>query len=196
MHVHNYKKVSKISKIIRNIWKLTKKERIELLVVIYSRSLKKMKNESFVFTPTPAAASIQTSLYLVLILTGVLGNGTICFLMIRFKALRTMPNILLTNLAIIDLLNIIINAPFLILSEVYHLEALYTKTAAWWTSMLSILFVLLNLSTIFFLILDRSLALAHCFKYRLWRTRRKVLCAICAMWIWPVFISGCISIPL
>ena len=155
-----------------------------------------MKNESFVFTPTPAAASIETTLCLVLILTGVLGNGTICFLMIRFKSLRTIPNILLTNLAIVDLLNIIINVPFLILSHVYDLKTLYTKTSAWWTAFPFILFVLLNLSSMFLLILDRFLALVHCFKYRLWRTRRKVLCAICAMWIWPVFISGCISIPL
>ena len=153
------------------------------------------KNETIAFTSTPATIAAQTSLCLVLILTGVLGNGIICFLMIRFKGLRTIPNILLTNLATVDLLNIIINAPLLILSQVYDLKTLYTKTAAWWMTFLSTLFVQLNVTTMLSLVLDRYLVLAYSFKYTLWRTSRKIFCTICLTWIWPVFFTGCIAIP-
>lgn len=154
------------------------------------------KNETWSVAFTSTTIAVKTSLCLVLMLVGVLGNGTICVLAMRFKIIRTIPNILLTNLATVDLLNIIINVPFFISIQIYDLKTLYGKTAAWWTTFLFFLFLFLNLTSMFLLVLDRYFALAHSFKYCLWRTRRKVFFAICAAWFWAVFITGCITVPL
>ena len=147
-------------------------------------------NETLDISSTPTVITVQTCLCIFLIITGVLGNGIICYLVIRFKALRTIPNILLTNLAAIDLLNIITNTPMIMLIFVYNVKALQEKTADFLSVFLVIVFTQLNLSSMLLLVLDRYLILAHPFKYRLWRSQRKAFCAIYAAWLWALFIAG------
>ena len=147
-------------------------------------------NETLDISSTPTVIAVQTCVCILLIITGVLGNGIICFLVIRFKALRTIPNILLTNLAAVDLLNVITNTPILMLTFVYNVKALQEKTAAFRSVFLAIVFTQLNLTSMLLLVLDRYLVLAHSIRYRLWRTHNKTFCAICAVWVWDLFISG------
>ena len=147
-------------------------------------------NETLDISSTPTVIAFQTCLCILLLITGVLGNGIICYLVIRFKALRTIPNILLTNLAAVDLLNIITNTPMIMLIFVYNVKALQEKTAALLSVFLVIVFTQLNLSSMLLLVLDRYLLLAHPFKYRLWRTHNKTFCAICSVWVWALSISG------
>ena len=45
---------------------------------------------------------LQLTLCDVLLLTAVIGNGVVCFLVVRFKALKTVPSILLANLACVE----------------------------------------------------------------------------------------------
>ena len=153
-------------------------------------------NETLTITPTPAAAAVQTSIFLLLMLAGVLGNGSICFFVFRFKSLRTIPNILLTNLATIDLLNIIINVPLSISSLIYDVKVLHTKAAALWTFLVTVLFVQLNLASMLLLVVDRYFALAYPVQYISRRTHSKTFRAIYAAWICCLFITGCFSIPL
>ena len=147
-------------------------------------------NETLDISSTPTVIAVQTCVCILLIITGVLGNGIICFLVIRFKALRTIPNILLTNLAAVDLLNIITNTPMIMLIFVYNVKAQQEIRASLWPVFLVIAFTQLNLSSMLLLVLDRYFVLAHSLKYRLWRTQRKTFCAICAVWVWALFISG------
>ena len=116
-------------------------------------------------------------------MVGVLGNGAIWFVLKRFKPLRTIPNILLANLAAIDLSNIIVNVPLFIAYHVYEEGTFNTSSAAWWTTFLWVLFIDLNTTSMLILVLDRYFGIVHGLKYNLWKTRRKASCAICASWI-------------
>ena len=139
-------------------------------------------NETLQITLTPEDAAVQIILFLLLIFLVVLGNGSICFFVLRFKFLRTIPNILLTNLAIVDLLNIIISPPLLILSLVYDVKALRTKAAALCTNLVTVLFMQLNLTSMLLLAVDRYYAVAHLMRYIFWRSHSRTFCAICALW--------------
>lgn len=154
------------------------------------------KNETLPITSSTTAVVIKTCLCLLLLLIGLLGNGMIVFLVLRFKALRTIPNILLTNLATVDFLNVIINAPLMLLYQVYDIKALNTKTAGWWTAFSLILFLQLNFISMFLLVLDRYLALVYPIKYTLSsrKTCKNTLYAICLGWLLALFITGCITV--
>ena len=155
-----------------------------------------MSRTNETLTIKPAVAAVQTSLFLLLMFSGVLGNGSICFFIFRFKPLRTIPNILLTNLATVDLLNIIINVPLSISSLVYDIKAFKTKNVALCTFLVTVLFVHLNLASMLLLVVDRYFSLVHPMRYMVWKSRSKTFCAICAVWIWSLFITGCFSIPV
>ena len=47
----------------------------------------------------------------ILTLASVLGNGFVLAVVARFKSLRTVPNILIANIALVDLFNAVINMP-------------------------------------------------------------------------------------
>ena len=155
-----------------------------------------MSRTNETLTIKPAVAAVQTSLFLLLMFSGVLGNGSICFFIFRFKPLRTIPNILLTNLATVDLLNIIINVPLSISSLVYDIKAFKTKNVALCTFLVTVLFVHLNLASMLLLVVDRYFSLVHPMRYMVWKSRSKTFCAISAVWIWSLFITGCFSIPV
>lgn len=144
-------------------------------------------------TFTQTATAVQSCFCLFLFFIGVFGNGFICFAVFRFKAFRTIPNILMTNMAAVNLLNIVINAPVLILTIVYIIFC--AKATAWWTSFLFILFVQLNLSSMLLLVVDRYLALTSPINYTLWRTRQKTYFAIFAVWTWCFLVTGLANGP-
>ena len=153
-------------------------------------------NETLAITPTPADAAVQTCLCLLLLILGVLGNGMICFFVWRFKSFRTIPNILLTNLATVDLLNIIIIVPLSVLTIVYDVKALRTKSASWWTALVLAVFLQLNLASMLLLVVDRYFALAHPIRYISWKSHSKTFCGICAAWIYSLLFTGYLSIAL
>ena len=140
-------------------------------------------NSTSSFEINSAATAIQLSLCLALIVVGVLGNGTIWFVLKRFKPLRTIPNISLANLAAIDLSNIIVNVPLFIAYHVYEEGTFNTSSASWWTTFLWVLFIDLNTTSMLILVLDRYSGIVHGLKYNLWKTRRKASCTICTSWI-------------
>ena len=127
--------------------------------------------------------ALQLTLCVVLLLTAVIGNGAVCFLVVRFKALKTVPNILLANFAGVDFLNISVNLPLYMVYDIYNKESLITSTVAWWMAILAILFVLLNLTSMFILVADRYFAIAYTMKYHKWKSPRKALVAAITAWI-------------
>jgi len=50
----------------------------------------------------------------------VLGNGSVLAVIIRFKSLRTVPNILIANISLVDFLNAVINTPLYLISSVWE----------------------------------------------------------------------------
>ena len=54
---------------------------------------------------------INSSVYLLILVVGLLGNGMLLFIFIRHRKLRTAANIMIINLVICDIINLSINAP-------------------------------------------------------------------------------------
>ncbi|KAL9988983.1 hypothetical protein ACROYT_G003484 [Oculina patagonica] len=75
------------------------------------------------------AILIQSSLYVLLALVAIIGNGLVIFLFTRHKTLRNLPNYLIVDLSIVDLLNSVVNTPlsicYVVLNDpVYRVLAL------------------------------------------------------------------------
>ena len=145
-----------------------------------------MKNNTSQVISTAKSSEVialQLTICVVLLLTAVIGNGAVCFLVVRFKALRTVPNILLANLACMECLNILVNLPLYIVYDICNKESLITSTVAWWMAFLAILFVLLNLTSMFILVADRYFAIACTMKCHTWKSPRKALVATITVWV-------------
>ena len=145
-----------------------------------------MKNNSLQVISTAKSSQVialQLTLCVVLPLTAVIGNGAVCFLVVRFKALKTVPNILLANLACVEFLNILVNVPLYMVHDIGSKESLITSTVAWWMAFLGVLFVLLSLTSMFILVADRYFAIAYTMKYYVWKSPRKAPVATITAWI-------------
>ena len=140
--------------------------------------------------------AIQLTLCVVLLLAAVIGNGAVCFLVVRFKALKTVPNILLANLACVEFLNILVNLPLYMVHDLCNKESLITSTVTWWMTILTILFLLLNLTYMFILVADRYFAIAYTMKYYVWRSHRKALVAAITAWITALVATVSSTVPL
>lgn len=143
------------------------------------------------------AVAVQLGLILVLLVISLGGNATVGALLIRFKKLRTIPNILIANMALVDLLNSIINMPIFICHSVLHVEALMApKDSAFAISLLYKLFFSLNISSMVLIAADRYGAIAHGLKYMMWKTRKKAYVAVGLVWILSVVVTTVTHIPL
>lgn len=79
----------------------------------------------------PLSTTISMAVCLsTLIISSSLANGLILGVIVRFKKLRTFPNILLANAALVDLLNALINMPTYLLYCVLEVGWLKGKTMA------------------------------------------------------------------
>ncbi|PSN35969.1 hypothetical protein C0J52_25239 [Blattella germanica] len=62
--------------------------------------------------------------YSIILFIGMVGNGTLFFIFYHHKEVRTVPNIMVFNLAIADVFNLFFNAPMYYMIK-YHNEAIY-----------------------------------------------------------------------
>ena len=102
---------------------------------------------------------------------------------VRFKNLRNFPNILFVNLAVVDFLNAVINIPLYLFSFVWETSWMRGKTLAVISSSLHLEFVLLNMVSMFAIMLDRFLALRFSLKYYTWKTTSKAYAAVVLTWL-------------
>lgn len=105
-----------------------------------------------------ASEIAMTSLDAGLSLISTIGNGSFMAIFVRFKNLRNFPNILLANLAAVDFLNAVINVPMHTLNYVWKSSWMKGKTPAVISSSLQLEFALLNMVSMFAIMLDRFLA--------------------------------------
>ena len=160
-----------------------------------------MKNTSLQVPATSVATSseaiaIQLTVCIVLLIATVISNCTICFLVIHFKALRTVPNLFLANLAFVEFLNSSVNVPLYLVYDLGNKKSLVTSAIAWWMASLAVLFILQSLSSMLTLVLDRYFAIAHTFKYYTWKSLKKALRTIIIAWIttWIPVMGGAVSL--
>ena len=143
-----------------------------------------------------ASKIAMTSLDGGLSLISTIGNGSFIAIFVRFKNLRNFPNILLANLAAVDFLNAVINVPMHTLNYVWKSSWMKGKTPAVILSSLQLEFALLNMVSMFAIMLDRFLALYLDLKYYTWKTTRKAYAAVALIWLICTVHVALSTIPL
>ena len=126
----------------------------------------------------------------------VLGNGFVLAVITRFKSLRTVPNILIANLALVDLFNAVINMPSYMIYTVLEAGWFRGKTLGIMTSIFNRVFMVLNLASMLAMTINTFLAISFDMKYLAWKSNTKAL--VCAILIWFISIVTVMlfSIPL
>ena len=145
----------------------------------------------------PLSTTISMAVCLsTLIISSSLANGLILGVIVRFKKLRTFPNILLANAALVDLLNALINMPTYLLYCVLEVGWLKGKTMAFLSVYLSRLFIFLHLVSTLSLLLNAFLGIALYFRYFTWKTKEKGICVVVLEWLMSLVFVSLYSIPL
>jgi len=132
----------------------------------------------------PLSATISmAALLLSLAVFSVIGNGFVLGIVARFKKLRNYANILIANLALVDLLNALINMPMYLLYGVLEVSWLKGKTLAILSAFVYRLFLLLNITSMLVLLVNMFLALKFDLRYFAWKTEEKVIAMVVIQWL-------------
>ncbi|KAL9988982.1 hypothetical protein ACROYT_G003483 [Oculina patagonica] len=142
------------------------------------------------------AILIQSSLYALLVLVAIIGNGLVIFFFTRHKTLRNLPNYLIVDLSIVDLLNSVVNTPLSICYVVLNDPVYRGKTFAWTVSFLHSLFGLLSLTTMALQMIDRYLAVCWPVFYMANKSKTKLLVIILIKWAFNISLTGLVYFPL
>jgi hypothetical protein len=67
---------------------------------------------------------IYPGFYFVILVLGATGNGALLLMFVKYKDIRTAPNIMVFNLALMDIMNLFVNAPLYYVSK-YHSQWLF-----------------------------------------------------------------------
>ncbi|XP_001629722.2 gastrin/cholecystokinin type B receptor isoform X1 [Nematostella vectensis] len=133
--------------------------------------------------------SIRITIVIVLFIAAVLGNGIVLILLKRFKSLRTAPNILIANLAFVDLLNVTINLPtVLTMTNNPEKSVIKGRVVSVLVHSLQYAFVLLNLFDMTLMMLDRYFVIKLGLQYKVWSTTDNAFKAVLGIWLLTLFI--------
>ena len=132
----------------------------------------------------PLSATISmVVLLLSLAVFSVISNGFVLGIVARFKKLRNYANILIANLALVDLLNALINMPMYLLYGVLEVSWFKGKTLAIISAFLYRLFLLLNITSMLVLLVNVFLALTFDLRYFAWKTEEKAIAIVIVEWL-------------
>ena len=150
----------------------------------------------FLVTPLSAASISMVVLLSTLAVFSVLGNGFVLGIVARFKKLRTCPNILIANLALVDLLNALINMPLYLLYGVLEVSWFKEKTLAILSTLLIRLFTFLNVVSMLILLVNVFLALTFDVRYFTWKTKTKAIAIVLVEWLVCLVVNSLSCLPL
>ena len=119
----------------------------------------------------------------VVMIGSVIGNSIICLLLVRFKTLRTVPNVLIANLAVIDILNALTNMPLMIMWYICKVPYLKGQPTSWFIVTWYVLFMYLTVFNLTVLTMDRYGAIVHGIHYHSWKTINKAKVAVLFVWL-------------
>lgn len=123
-----------------------------------------------------------------LMLIGVTGNASLVYIILREKSLRTVPNALIVNMSIGDLLLLIFSAPFFAIvfgRNEYPFDEFVCKLNAY----LQTLSLGVSIFTLTALSWDRYVAIVHPMSRHKGRPRLKIAITIAAIWISSALIA-------
>ena len=118
-----------------------------------------------------------------LALFAIFGNGVVLGIIVRFKNLRTFPNILIANLAWADFFNAFINIPMYLLYAVLKVKWFTRKTLAIISLSSFSLFTSVNVVSMLVLLVDMFLAITFDLKYFTWKTNKKAIIIVLVEWL-------------
>ena len=141
-------------------------------------------NETFQLHSCRDTQRISNIFMIAVVMIGsIVGNGTICLLLIRFKTLRTVPNILIANLAAVNILNALTNMPLFILWYICKVPFLKGRLISWILVTWYVLFVYLTVFNLTAQAMDRFGAIVHGLHYYAWKTKKKAKVAVLFVWL-------------
>ena len=129
------------------------------------------------------AKAVMSALTVALMSGAVFSNGSVLIVIARFKSLRTVPNLLIANLAVVDLLNAAINMPIHMTYNILEASWYRGQPLAIMTSFFTRLFTTLNLLSMLALLTNVYLAIAFGLKFLTWRTNEKAVASSCLIWV-------------
>ena len=135
--------------------------------------------------PKSLLTTISNAVFLItLILFCILSNGSILGILARFRKLRTHPNILIANLALVDLLTALINMPMYLVFSILEVNWYNGKNLAIITLFMARLFMALNLTAMLALLVNVFLALKFGLRYFIWtKTNEKAVAVVIIDWV-------------
>ena len=113
----------------------------------------------------------------------VAGNVLVLGIIARFKKFRTFPNILIANLAFMNLLRALIEAPMYLLWSVLNVAWFTGKTFAIISLFVTRLCFHLNTVSMLVLLVNVSMAIALDLKYFTWKTNEKAMKMVLIEWV-------------
>ena len=128
---------------------------------------------------TPA---VQITFLSVIFLLAVAGNSLVCFVVFRFKHLRSVPNVLIVNLSLIDLLNALVNMPLFASFYIVRADVFTGKWVSYVFSSLHNFVIYLNVLSLLVIMVDRYGAIAYGLRYHTWKTKGKACVVIGLIW--------------
>ena len=126
----------------------------------------------------------------------VFGNGSILAVIARFQSFRTVPNTLIANPAVVDLLNAFINMPSHMLYTILEVSWFKGQSLAIITSFFNRLFIILNLASMLALMANMYFAIAFDLKYFAWKSNKKAVVCSCLIWFIGTLVVVLLSLPL
>lgn len=154
----------------------------------YNSAVKMVKAHSFL-TNVLITASVS-----LIVFVSILVNGLVLAVIARFKSLRTIPNILIANHALVDILSVITNSTLFVVGIVWKASWFRGWTLAIINSSVNRLFLMLNLVSRLAMMTNMYLAISFGFRYLAWKTKTKAL--VCVFLIWLICISMVILLAL
>ena len=155
------------------------------------------QREEMMYPPRPLFTKVlMSALTVALSSFAVLGNGSILAVITRFKSLRTVPNVLIGNLAAVDLLNAVICMPIQITYVTLEVSWYRGQALAIATSLFNRLFAILNLASMLALMANMYFAIAFDLKYFAWKSNKKAVVCSFLIWFIGTLVVVLFSLPL
>ncbi|XP_032241063.2 uncharacterized protein LOC116619881 [Nematostella vectensis] len=127
---------------------------------------------------------IQSSLLVLLMIFGILMNGSMCALFVRFKSMRNVVKLgLVLDLAIVELLDVMVNIPLFMDYYLFTQKRNLTIELRWYTVLFHRYFLLNDLFTQLGLTLDCLLGVRYGYRYDYRKTTRNILVYIFMKWV-------------
>lgn len=127
-------------------------------------------------------------IFVLLMIIGVTGNGTLVYIVLRTKILRNVPNTLIVNLSIGDLLLLIFSVPYMAIvfgTSKTPFNEFFCKLNAY----LQTLSLGVSIFTLVALSWDRYVAIVHPMSKHKGKPSRKIAIVVCVIWIASALIA-------